>query len=544
MNNISCVEKPTRQAGLFLLVLLFLALFFARPANATVLSDLSSKTYVCAGASTYAINYPFLSKSHIVVTTWLTAAPESVTTLARGGATAPSNIVTMYGGGSSGLVTLTNGTGCATNNTLKITRVVPVTQTIAFRSQGIFSPASHEYMGDKLTMLLQQLRDGIEGSSETTDIINTHIASSDDHTLYFYLPGRTGGQIAYGGLSDGDSLTILSASTGGALTYGFINLTGGVATISLGNTNGGDPELNLDADLVVASGRFVETPEVQSDVYFGSGTVAIKGNHTGAAGVVAIGKTVEIYVDETNSFVGINEGTPLVDLDVDGTVRIQQGLHLVGNGETAYLDANEALVVDSGDVRVDEDITVSGQLYGGTSAESAKDFYVYSTRHATKGRLLFGGLTGLAVIETTGFVGIGNAAPTSTLTVQGTIAGRAEQGAITSYTLDDTSDCGVYLIDATNGGTLTLPDRDSGNDGCVVHFINSGAAGAVQINVDPTAGNSIWGNCDGVDFPGTPASVARNTLATQKRGDRIGLVATGSKAWWIIECEGVWAPVP
>jgi len=62
-------------------------------------------------------------------------------------------------GENAGTVTLVTAT--AAGNTVRIVRVVPLTQPVEFRTQGRFSPVLHEKAFDRLTMICQQLQAGV-----------------------------------------------------------------------------------------------------------------------------------------------------------------------------------------------------------------------------------------------------------------------------------------------------------------------------------------------------------------------------------------------
>lgn len=116
----------------------------------TVPSATSSIDYTGNGVTTaFPVPFYFQSSSHLTVKTILAG---TTTTLALGSGYAVSG----EGAASGGTVTTTAPP--ASGATVRIERVVPLTQTVAFRTQGKFTPKLHEDALDKLTMGLQQVR--------------------------------------------------------------------------------------------------------------------------------------------------------------------------------------------------------------------------------------------------------------------------------------------------------------------------------------------------------------------------------------------------
>jgi pectate lyase-like protein len=134
------------------LTLLF-AFAIAAPAAADVPTPTSSSgPYDCDGSrTTFAAGFKFLEASHVAVTV-TNASGLVITTLAH------ANDYTVTGaGGASGTVTLTAGAKCPSGSTLKIRRVVPLTQATRFGTQKSFDPKAYEAAFDKVTMAVQQV---------------------------------------------------------------------------------------------------------------------------------------------------------------------------------------------------------------------------------------------------------------------------------------------------------------------------------------------------------------------------------------------------
>ena len=87
---------------------------------------------------------------------------------------------------------------------------------------------------------------------------------------------------------------------------------------------------------------------------------------------------------------------------------------------------------------------------------------------------------------------------------------------------------------ATDGKTFTLPPTANG---LKFTFINTGADGAVLLNIDPDDADSIDGN----DLEGADGGILSNTKSTATSGDTVSIVGDGAVGWWIISSLGVWA---
>lgn len=197
-------------------------------ASATVPSATSEVSLLCDGVQVeYTFPYKILASSDLVVTT---DVPSSL-------ALGTDYTVTGVGLANGGHIDLTAGSKCPNTKTLKIKRVVPLTQPTSFRTQGAFSPAAHENAFDRVTMAAQQLdRDHLE----LANVVGT---GNPDANLAQVTPtGATTARLlrdifadainvrSYGAKGDGvtdDTAAIQAAITAGAATRRSIVLPAG-----------------------------------------------------------------------------------------------------------------------------------------------------------------------------------------------------------------------------------------------------------------------------------------------------------------------------
>ncbi|MCC8190788.1 MAG: hypothetical protein LIP77_09185 [Planctomycetes bacterium] len=122
----------------------------------------SSVTYAGGdGQTVFPIPFPFLDGSHI-------AADRIAGDGSATGLTAGVDYAVSGSSGLDGELTLTDGP-LASDEHLRIRRLVPLTQEIVFHNQGPNSPEAMEHAADKLTMIAQQLRDGLDGAVPLPD---------------------------------------------------------------------------------------------------------------------------------------------------------------------------------------------------------------------------------------------------------------------------------------------------------------------------------------------------------------------------------------
>ena len=93
---------------------------------------------------------------------------------------------------------------------------------------------------------------------------------------------------------------------------------------------------------------------------------------------------------------------------------------------------------------------------------------------------------------------------------------------------------GAVFLGTLDAMTFSLPPTQKG---LKYTFVNTGADGALLINIDPDAADLIVGN----DLVGSDGGILSNTKATAKRGDMVTIVGDGSIGWYIVSCIGVWA---
>ncbi len=118
-------------------------------------TTVSSISYLGSGGQTvFPIPFPFLETSHIHA--HVRDDSGACRTLAAG----LDFCVNHISDGNGELILLADPLSDA--QTLVIRRLVPLTQEIFFHNLGPYSPAALETVADKLTMIVQQLQDGLE----------------------------------------------------------------------------------------------------------------------------------------------------------------------------------------------------------------------------------------------------------------------------------------------------------------------------------------------------------------------------------------------
>lgn len=116
----------------------------------SVATETSAVEYDGNGATTqFPVPFPFLEDELLVVISTVTATGVASTLTLNTGYTVSG------AGNATGTVTTT--VAPATGVVLRIERTVELVQSIAYRSQGNFSPATHEDSFDYLTYICQQL---------------------------------------------------------------------------------------------------------------------------------------------------------------------------------------------------------------------------------------------------------------------------------------------------------------------------------------------------------------------------------------------------
>src|SRR2546428_554060 len=141
---------------------------------AVVNSTGNTVSYACDGVTaTFAVTYPYLAQTDLLVTS--TTAGGAVTTLV---------ITTDYSlnfASTCTTATLTlnsPSSKCPSGSTLKIARVLALTQPSSFKAQTTFNPSLHETAYDRLAMQIQQLNAIISGTQAASlSTPNTYTAT-------------------------------------------------------------------------------------------------------------------------------------------------------------------------------------------------------------------------------------------------------------------------------------------------------------------------------------------------------------------------------
>lgn len=131
----------------------------------------------------------------------------------------------------------------------------------------------------------------------------------------------------------------------------------------------------------------------------------------------------------------------------------------------------------------------------------------------------------------------------------GTVALLTGTGSYKTFTtLNDnttltSADCGKVIGMGTDNKSITLPSSVSG---CVLTFINTGAAGNNNVWVTPAAADNLSGSVDNASgfrtvINGAAGEAIKNTTATSKPGDSVTIIGDGALHWFIVNSKGIWA---
>jgi hypothetical protein len=116
---------------------------------------------------------------------------------------------------------------------------------------------------------------------------------------------------------------------------------------------------------------------------------------------------------------------------------------------------------------------------------------------------------------------------------------------LTDNTTLTIADSGSKIAIATDAKTITLPTIDAGNLGMEFTFINTGADGAVKLNISPASTDAIIGTVANAAADSVSGGVVNkdfaNTKATANKGDYVVLKALTLAGWYIVGGVGIWA---
>lgn len=551
------------------LFLISLLLFFSvvPVSHATVTTGTRTVTYSPTSAtSLFAVPFPFLAKSHLQVvrTVEATGADTTLTLNSDYSVSLPT------AGNLNGSVTLSVPIGSAF--TLTITRVVPVTQEVAFSSQGTYNAQRVEDAFDKLTMILQQLQ-AVAGTGES---VETHEGQSDAHSQYALLPGRSGGQTLYGGTDSGDDLTLNSTSNA---TKGFIYFG--------------------------ANSAFDETND-----YLGIGT-ATPSATLDLIGDAELGGALEVTGGATIGFAGPPTGGDLIEIgdanfalvwtEAGPRIRFEGTSSEFAYGNTANdldLDLNDVDVFNADDTRLNIQVPLTLNIDTPTSGiefevngemaidtefivegfdDSGGESSVAVHKATTAGVLNVSAANAIGSVESTGeaFInlygsGYGDSTKQGAIVINTDTSGdglilqggdftvtngafRANRPikSIGPSTSLSRTDCNSVVMStqsaAASAVTVSLPGDSSANpiDGCVITLIATDAD--PHWTVSPASGDKIEGPCT-IDsgtaeniiyyFPGTTSRSIELDDSTSNVGDYWTGVFDGVDTWYTIGCVG------
>ncbi len=519
-------------------------------AAATVTSSTRSVTYSPSVNTTgFSVTFPFLDASWLKVTK-ITEATGVETVLTQG----DDYTVQIPRAGSNGVVTTTVAVTSA--YTIRIERVVPLTQETAFRNQGSFRAAAHEDAFDKLTMALQQVQSTLATTISQSDIdaaVAAHAALSDAHTVYAKLLGRSGGQHIRGGTASGEDLQLSSTTNA---TKGHIAIGSGGNELYVDDANNrvgilnSSPAVALDVTGAAAVSTSVTTPIAYGSAASGGDLTLYSTSHA-TKGNIYFGTS---SYDEVNNRLGIGDATPDNPLDIVAASNYPAINIENTTGYDLSIDAFEIFQVSSAN---DAELAIaSGSTFQITT--NSAGVLIYGDAHATKaGDLgLFGDVILLGPTWTSSESSAHVAIDSSGVRIKtGALQQwmHETQTAVIAETFTAPDDCGDIMFANVDNTVIQLPDAAAANKGCEVTVINNAADAAALVSLSPHSSDGIDGSCVGIDgagaatvviFSGTVNKDIRNTKATQEKGDYVKLISDGTAGWFVTGCVGEWASEP
>lgn len=217
----------------------------------------------------------------------------------------------------------------------------------------------------------------------------------------------------------------------------------------------------------------VQSAKTRANITHDEATKELTVQANGDLVMQAGGSNEYMRIDSATGFVGINNPDPQYRLDVTGGARVQNEV-VVGNGVSGHINADELVLSNDatnvGMSLLAEDATGNARIYLGsqTAKTAAKIQHSANTDELVvqaAGALQFqtGGINDRLYIDSLGNVGIGNAAPVSTLDVTGSIA--ASVRAKIGTGVDASSNGDDFSISKTgnNNGMSILTADDTGN---------------------------------------------------------------------------------
>ena len=221
---------------ILMLMLAVMSISCLRDASAAVTAVPSYATLngTCTGVGTGPYTIPFVypdAASLVVSNGTSTLVITTDYTLSRSIATQPN----------TGTLSLTAASKCPSGGVLTVRRVVTFTQPVSFKTQGTYSPATHEAAFDRLTMLAQQINAGDSAllSTENTWTAKQTFAPTitNKNAIVATGTGTSGGIVGTGGSGGGSGVAGIGNSTADGVTG--TSAGSGVGVRGTGGLNGG-----------------------------------------------------------------------------------------------------------------------------------------------------------------------------------------------------------------------------------------------------------------------------------------------------------------
>lgn len=134
---------------------------------------------------------------------------------------------------------------------------------------------------------------------------------------------------------------------------------------------------------------------------------------------------------------------------------------------------------------------------------------------------------------------------TGTVALTAGLGSRLTVTAGSGTTTVTTAHCGGVLTAAADAdGVFNLPATSAG---CVLRFVNIGAAANNLLTINPDNADQIFGTvtlaASVVAIAGSAGDAVSNTKGTSIRGDSMTILGDGVDGWYILSSTGIWADI-